>query len=458
MIRLITYIALSLAISAGAAWLISLDGTITIDFGNYRMQPALGASILALIALILISIAIWAIIRRIIGAPKRLAKLNAQRRKDKGVQALSDGFIALQGGNAILARKFAIEAKAKLEKNTAAKLLEARADLALGDLGQARENYKSLMSDQKTSLAALTGLHDQAIAQGREDVAISFAKKAHELEPNSQWAKRAVFEDLIKNIQYEKALNMLKGEAVSNVKERIEKNRKQAVLHSAIAIENEIENPDKSLANAQLALKLVVDFTPAALVGARIMSNRNQIRKASSLLRRVFNVNKHPDVATLYMNVQSGNSAVEKLKRAIDLIGENPSDEESAIVLAQAAAEAYEWKKARKVLAGFIDDNPSQGVCVLMAQIEEGQAGDQGKARQWLSKAVIAPRDATWIADGIISNVWEPISPITGKLDAFEWKIPPSAVATIKAEESVVLSDVKESSNTDEEKPLTISS
>ena len=36
-----------------------------------------------------------------------------------------------------------------------------------------------------------------------------------------------------------------------------------------------------------------------------------------------------------------------------------------------------------------------------MAQIEEGQNLDQGRARQWLARAVSAPRDPIWVADGV---------------------------------------------------------
>jgi HemY protein len=83
---------------------------------------------------------------------------------------------------------------------------------------------------------------------------------------------------------------------------------------------------------------------------------------------------------------------------------------------------------AGNALASFIAA-PTQGVASLMAEIEEGQSGDQGKAREWLSRAVRAPRDPAWTADGITADEWEPTSPLTGKLDAFEWKVPVSAVA-----------------------------
>jgi HemY protein len=41
---------------------------------------------------------------------------------------------------------------------------------------------------------------------------------------------------------------------------------------------------------------------------------------------------------------------------------------------------------------------------------------------------VRAPRDPVWTADGITADEWEPVSPVTGRLDAFEWKVPVSAL------------------------------
>jgi HemY protein len=29
-----------------------------------------------------------------------------------------------------------------------------------------------------------------------------------------------------------------------------------------------------------------------------------------------------------------------------------------------------------------------------------------------------------WVADGVVSERWAPLSPVTGKLDAFEWRAP----------------------------------
>src|SRR5690606_11299806 len=64
-------------------------------------------------------------------------------------------------------------------------------------------------------------------------------------------------------------------------------------------------------------------------------------------------------------------------------------------------------------------------VAALLARIEAEESGDKGRAREWLARAVSASRDATWTADGVTSERWQPVSPVSGELDAFQWRVPP---------------------------------
>ena len=79
---------------------------------------------------------------------------------------------------------------------------------------------------------------------------------------------------------------------------------------------------------------------------------------------------------------------------------------------------------ARAAMSPLLDSNPTQRVCTLMAKIEGGEHGDAGRVREWLARAVNAPRDPAWTADGVVSQTWSPVSPITGQLDAFQWRVP----------------------------------
>jgi HemY protein len=60
-----------------------------------------------------------------------------------------------------------------------------------------------------------------------------------------------------------------------------------------------------------------------------------------------------------------------------------------------------------------------------------------------MARALNARRDPAWTADGFVSDRWLPVSPVTGRLDAFEWKDPLAgrdhAGAMIDAEQRAML-------------------
>src|SRR6266702_1268 len=87
-----------------------------------------------------------------------------------------------------------------------------------------------------------------------------------------------------------------------------------------------------------------------------------------------------------------------------------------------AALDAQEFSVARSALAPYTG-SPRKRVAALMAELEMAQ-GDEGRAREWMARALNARRDPAWTADAFVSDHWLPISPVSGRLDAFEWKDP----------------------------------
>jgi HemY protein len=71
---------------------------------------------------------------------------------------------------------------------------------------------------------------------------------------------------------------------------------------------------------------------------------------------------------------------------------------------------------------------PTQRVAMLMSEIERTEHGDSGRARAWTLRAVRALHDPVWTADGYVSDRWRPVSPVTGRLDAFQWQAPLAAL------------------------------
>ena len=100
--------------------------------------------------------------------------------------------------------------------------------------------------------------------------------------------------------------------------------------------------------------------------------------------------------------------------------------------MGRAALEAHDGAAARAAIAPLLASDsphgrPTRRACLLMADIEEAD-GHQGAVREWLGRAARAPRDKAWVADGVITDRWAPVSP-SGALDAFVWRTPDERIA-----------------------------
>jgi HemY protein len=167
------------------------------------------------------------------------------------------------------------------------------------------------------------------------------------------------------------------------------------------------------------------------VLAAKYQSEAHQIRRAMRIVETAWLAHPHPDLADAYAHVKLGDSARQRLVRVETLAAKAPGHLESALAVARAAVDASEFARAREALAPFIAA-PTQRVAMLMAEIERTEHGDSGKARAWTLRAVRALHDPVWTADGYVSERWRPVSPVSGRLDAFQWKMPLAALPSDK--------------------------
>jgi HemY protein len=170
---------------------------------------------------------------------------------------------------------------------------------------------------------------------------------------------------------------------------------------------------------------------PAAVLASKYQSEAHQIRRSMRIVETAWLANPHPDLADAYAHVRLGDSARQRLVRIETLAQKAPGHFESALAIARAAIDASEFPRARDVLAPLIAA-PTQRVAMLMAEIERTEHGDSGRARAWTLRAVRALHDPVWTADGYVSDRWRPVSPVTGRLDAFQWQTPLAALPSDK--------------------------
>jgi HemY protein len=199
--------------------------------------------------------------------------------------------------------------------------------------------------------------------------------------------------------------------------------RHGAVLLTARALALEESDPGVAKLLAVEATRFVPDLVPAAALAGRLLGEAGETRWAGKILQTAWRANPHPHLAEAYADLRPGESARERLARVRALVREPPGHVEGNLALARAALDARELVLARQSLEALLL-KPTQRVATLMAELEELEHGDVGRAREWMARALRSSRAPAWTADGFVSERWLPVSPVTGRIDAFEWKVP----------------------------------
>ena len=428
MIRVFLFFLLLFGLAAGFGWVADLPGTISVSWDGYVWeQPPVVAALVVGALLAVFLIAVW-IIRVILKSPQIANRFFKRRRQDKGYAALSHGLIALGTGDAKLARRHGLEADRLLSEEPAAKLLLAQTAQLAGKDDEARQRFESMLDDPETKALGLHGLFVEAERHREPVAARHYAEEAAKTSPGLEWAGKAVLGYQAVAHHWDEALKTLERNYAAKLLDKKSYRRERAVILTALAQKLEGGEPERAFSLAKEAHGLALDLVPAAVLTSRLATRRGDIRKAAKVLEATWRLSPNPELAETYAHVRTGDSAVDRLKRVKSLSAQRTNTPEGAMAIARAAIEAREFEEARTQLKKVLQSEPTRSAFLLMAEVEEAEHGDKGRMRDWLARALKAPQDKAWVADGIVSAEWQPVSPVTGKLDAFQWTNPGTAV------------------------------
>ncbi len=424
MFRLLVLLAILFAAALGFAWLKRTPGDVALTINDTAYVIDLTTATVALIVLVLIGIAVIGLVRVILRAPWRMARGMRHRKHETGRVALSNGLLAIAAGDVRAAERSAQDAARRLPDQPLTKLLRAQTAQLKGDRAAAREIFREMTDDPATRVAGLRGLYIEAERDGERLAAHQIAERARAEAPSAPWAARALLRHQTAAADWDGALATLSGGTDGRVIDKRTARRQRAVILTAKALAKEDGEPDVARQAALEAHSLAQDLVPAAVVAGRLLARQGDVRRATRVLEATWKVMPHPDITEAYLHARSGDSAGDRLKRAEALHRMRPHADDGRRAVAQAAMDARDFARAREALTPLVTTRPTQRALMLMAALEEAESGDSGRARGWQARAVYAPRDPAWTADGMVLEEWAPISPTTGVLDAVEWKVP----------------------------------
>lgn len=430
MIRILLAFLVMCAFAVGLAWFADRPGELSVVWLGHEVETTFLFAATAIILLCLLSVIIWAVIRRLFGTPAAITDFFRSRRQRIGYEALSKGIIAIGSGDKAAALTHAKKANKLLTNEPLTLLLKAQTAQLKGEMEASKNAYEAMLQNPDTEVLGLRGLYLLAQQNEDEDAEKFYAERAAQLKPNLTWASEAILGLHSAHGSWEKAEQVLEDRRRFKLIDKSEEARKKAVLLTARAIEGEDQEPEKALELALSAHKLAPELVPASVVAARILSDKGDLRKASRVLEKTWDLSPHPDIAEVYGAARSGDAPLDRLKRVKTLVKNSASRNLAKLAIAEAAVEAQAWDEALSSLEDIDSGELTMRACALTARAHEG-LGDMGRAREWFSKAVRAKRDPVWVADGYVSDQWSPVSPITGELDAFEWKVPLERIGSL---------------------------
>jgi len=423
MLRSIYLFVLIALLALAGVWLADNPGNVSVRWDAYVIETSMivlvaVTAITALILAILINVYKW-----LRAGPGRLGGAFANRKRGRGLDAISNGMVAIAAGDAEGARRAAVEAEKHLKGAPMTLLLAAQAAELNQDDRAAKIYYDKMAEKPETELMGLRGLINRAKSDNDLQGAITHAMRADALKPGTEWVLKELLELQLKTRDYVAAngvsSRIARGKAAKNPALK----HLRAVINYQLALSKlDKENTASALELAEAAHRMDPAFVPAAVL---ILKLSAADRKRDKLVSTIWASTPHPDVVDAIKNLMPLETEGDWFTRAKRIFNPTAGDHGiSNLALAKAALDAREWGEARKYLNTLSKEGPTAVVYRLLADLEEKANADAAASRKWIIKSTEAPQDPTWLCNGCGRQEasWSAHCPSCDRFDSLNWR------------------------------------
>lgn len=399
MTRLIIYVFAIAAIVTGAVWMANEPGTVQIVWRGWRVDTSVGILIAVTIASVLFILFVLRLVSILSGTVRAFAAAQKERRMQRGITALGDGFAAVQSGQGAVAQRLAKEAGKLLDNNPAVLVLRKEAADLGGDSREMQAAAMALLNRPQTELTALRSLANKALNDGDVVGALRHAQKALARKDAPPWALSMVLDVQISMGRWADALSVLEtklGKTVfePQVYQRLKSKLLVQEAHSALK--------NGEAAGAATAAKKAMDTsnlsTEAVTTYAKAMASQGKGRKAAGAVEKAWQLNPHAELLAAYKMLVPGESALDWAKRVENLAKVIPDHPETRLAVAAASLNAELWGQARNRLSPLTNDDMTPDIraraAQLMAELEKCEREDAEAAEEWLKLALSMQQSA----------------------------------------------------------------
>jgi HemY protein len=395
MIRIFIIVVLLIAVSLGVVYLAQLPGSLSFDMFGFEGTLGVAPTVLLLALMGALIALVVSLLTGLIRLPGKVGKSRETSKIRKANNALAEGLLAAEAGDAKTALKLAKKAAKHAEDDRLGLLLEARAAEVGDDWAGAERAWGQLARLPGGQLAGLRGSATAASERGDLLTAETRAREALSIKSNAEWPFNSLFDMQVSKGDWDKALETLSIGDKRGIIKGDSLRRRRAVLHTARAVNlshDRRADAQKALAEA---IRSAPAFPPAAWHGARHLMIDDKLKAAQGVLELAWKARPHPALTQLARRLATKshpNNVERPLKSLMDT---HPGHRESRILSAELAMDRADWVDAIKTLALLVEENPTARLCLLMERALKGY-GDTEEAQRWGRMAVSASREADW--------------------------------------------------------------
>ncbi len=426
--RSILYLVLVIGLVVVAVFLAEFPGVMSLTWLGYEIEMSFGIFIIAVIVLMVLLAVGYVVMRYIWRFPWIMGGKMSTSRSRRGQEAVSRGILAAAAGDIEAAEEWTRRAKRLAADQPLTGLLTAQTAQLKGDHETATAVFVGMLDKDETRLLGLRGLVTQAMREDNDERALEYAREAYAMRPQTPWVLEQLFECSEKAHALDEAEDAVLMQLRHEQIERSAANRKRAVLAYERA-EDALEagDLDKALKEAKSCHRLAPELAPGTALLAKVHMARGSQRRAARALEKGWKWAPHPDLVAAYKSLVAVEQPMDWLRRVRKLVAERSGHEAARLAKAAAALEAEVWQEVRQYLRIDGGEPVSRSACLLMAELERRESGDEQAADAWMLRAEQAPPDPAWVCkvSGVVVDRWYPRCPASGVFDSLEWRRPP---------------------------------
>ncbi len=409
---------------SASSWIFDRPGKVFIEWQGWILETSVPILITAISLIVISTILILFILNWFYKRPSKILDYIKNKRKTKGLKALTEGLAAIAVGDIKRASVANIIVRNNLDQPPLSALLEAQVAILAENKLSAQKTFKKMLKYRETKLLGLKGLISLSKKDGDLESALKYIQSASKLNKNTIWINVQTLElaTLLKNWTIAK-------NTIENMRELTKAKRKRQISLIDIEIarlENNNSNFNEALFLADKANKTLKGFSPAACLIAGIKIKLDNKRGLKKLLEQAWKQDPHPSVAENIRLLSDNTDPLKRMSAIKDLVKDNPDISESRLEIAQEAISCKIWGLAKKNLDKLVKTSPSVRSHRLMARLFQEQHGDKESANTWLHKALNAPSDPEWLCKNCfkIHADWTVACISCNSLDSVIWRSP----------------------------------